>query len=91
MRPCPGAHNGIVENVYRPFNANRTHAYAVRGTEMLNVLNKHLHARDWFEKHHIDHHYGRLHQTGQYGVYVPRRWLVGQFRSRRPMSRSDRQ
>ena len=65
--------------VYRPFNVNRTHAYAVRGTEMLSVLYQHLHARDWFEKHHIDHHYGRLHQTGQYGVYVPRRWLVGQL------------
>lgn len=64
---------------YRPYNVNRTHAYAVRGTEMLTALYKHLHAQDWFERHHIDHHYGRLHQTGNYNVYVPPRWLVGQL------------
>ncbi len=69
----------ISDEVYRPYNINRTHAYAVRGAAMLRSLYEHLLSRDWFPKHHLDHHYGRLHQTGRYGVYVPRQWLVGQL------------
>ncbi|MFL5327819.1 MAG: FkbM family methyltransferase [Gemmataceae bacterium] len=65
--------------VYRPYNVNRLHAYAIRGTAMLRTLYEHLTSQDWFSWHHIDHHFGRLHQTGKYGVYVPKRWLVGQL------------
>jgi hypothetical protein len=77
--------------VYRPYNVNRTHAYAVRGTEMLRVLYDHLLSRDWFERHHIDHHYGRLHQTGRHNVYVPRRWLVGQLGGESDVSAQETQ
>jgi hypothetical protein len=63
--------------VYRPFNVNRTHAYAVRG-EMLEVLYRWLNEPRWYGGHIVDHHIGRLHETGDYQVYVPRRWLVGQ-------------
>ncbi|MFL5330009.1 MAG: glycosyltransferase family 25 protein [Gemmataceae bacterium] len=69
----------INEWVYKPYNVNRTHAYAVRGKEMLSVLYKHLLSNNWYPRHHIDHHYGRLHQAGQYQVYVPRHWIVGQL------------
>jgi GR25 family glycosyltransferase involved in LPS biosynthesis len=63
--------------VYRPMNVNRTHAFALRGRDTLRAVYRHLNAtRNWKERHHIDHHLGRIHQ--EYKTYCPARWLVGQ-------------
>ena len=60
-----------------PYNVNRTHCFSVhrRGYERLY---RHLFAIP-FEKHdHIDHHLGRLHESGSCKVYCPSKWIVGQ-------------
>jgi hypothetical protein len=70
-------------HVVRPFNVNRTHAYGVNG-RFLRTLYRYLtdyvshaeHPRD-----HIDHRLGSLHETGEYNVYAPTRWLCGQMES----------
>lgn len=62
---------------YRPYNVNRAHAYAVRG-EMLRTVYHWLCDPGWYSGHMIDHHLGRLHESGNHNVYVPARWLVGQ-------------
>lgn len=66
--------------VYRPYNVNRTHCYAVRGREAIETLVEHLRAESTFAKdHHIDHHLGELQKQNFEGLYVPRTWLVGQL------------
>lgn len=67
----------VADNVYFPRNVNRTHCFAVhrRGYERLY---KHLNAVPFQQGEHIDHHLGRLHDTGTLKVYVPGKWLVGQ-------------
>ena len=67
----------IAENVYFPRNVNRTHCFAVhrRGYERLY---RHLNAVPFHQADHIDHHLGRLHDTGTLKLYVPGKWLVGQ-------------
>lgn len=67
----------ISENVYQPWNINRTHAYALQG-RMLDVTYRHLLKKDWHPKHHIDHHYGRLHQRREHRIYCPGQWIIGQ-------------
>lgn len=70
----------INEWVYQPFNVNRTHCYAVQGRETIRSLYQHLNeVRDWKEGHHIDHHYGEWHKRNASGMFVPRKWLVGQI------------
>ena len=63
-------------HVYVPYNVNRTHCFAVhhRGYEKVY---KHLFS-NMQPGEHIDHHLGRLHQSGQLKLYCPRKWLVGQ-------------
>lgn len=68
----------INDNVYRPYNVNRTHAFAVRGVDMMRRLYQHLNAREWHSAHHIDHRLGRLHQQRRDPIYTPREWLCGQ-------------
>lgn len=71
----------INEHVYKPFNVNRTHGYAVH-KRFYKTIYKHLHATDvWRKGHHIDHHFGRLHQSGKYNVFMPKHWLCGQRES----------
>ncbi|WP_397568537.1 glycosyltransferase family 25 protein [Schlesneria sp. T3-172] len=67
----------VTESVFVPFNVNRTHAFAVhrRGYELLY---RHLHQIPFAPHEHIDHHLGRLHESGRLKVYCPSRWLVGQ-------------
>lgn len=62
---------------YVPYNVNRTHAFAVhsRGYEKLY---QHLSAVPFHEREHIDHHLGRIHESGQLKVFCPGKWLVGQ-------------
>ena len=66
----------ITEHVYIPYNVNRTHCFAVhrRGYEKVY---KHLNSV-FVEREHIDHHLGRLHETGLLKIYCPGKWLVGQ-------------
>lgn len=66
----------VNEWCYRPFNVNRTHAYALRGETMRRVY-QHLCAKDWARAHHVDHHLGKYHGKNV-GVYCPREWLLGQ-------------
>jgi len=68
----------VNEHVYLAYNINRTHAYGIVGRDAMEIVYRHLHRHDWKEKHHIDHHYGRLHESGAVSVYCPPRWLVGQ-------------
>lgn len=65
-------------SVVRGRNINRTHAYIVRGGEPMRDLYRHLHPGDhWRGRHHVDHHYGRLHRQ-RFPAYAPREWLCGQ-------------
>lgn len=72
----------INELVYRPYNVNRTHAFAVRGERMMRSLYQHLNAMTWRTAHHIDHRLGALHQKRQDPIYTPREWLCGQAEGR---------
>jgi hypothetical protein len=67
----------VSENVYVPYNVNRTHCFAVhrRGYEKLY---KHWNTVPFVSGEHIDHHTGRLHESGQIKVYCPGQWMVGQ-------------
>jgi len=62
---------------YVPYNVNRTHAFAVhsRGYEKLY---QHLSAVPFHDREHIDHHLGRIHESGQLKIFCPGKWLVGQ-------------
>jgi len=72
QKPVP-----VSEGVVRGINVNRTHAYAVR-RERMGELYQHLHAGEhWRGRHHVDHHYGRIHGR-QWPAYAPREWLCGQ-------------
>ena len=65
------------EYCYVPYNVNRTHAFAVhqRGYDKLY---RHLSATPFVNCEHIDHHLGRLHESGTMKIYCPSKWLVGQ-------------
>jgi len=67
----------ITNNLYQPWNVNRTHAFAIQG-EGRQIVYKHLMRRNWSRGHHIDHHLGRLHQQRAHRIYCPADWLVGQ-------------
>lgn len=66
----------VSDNVYVPHNVNRTHCFAVhqRGYE---EIYKHLN-EPFRDCEHIDHHMGRLHETGAIKIYCPGKWIVGQ-------------
>lgn len=68
----------INDVVYRPFNVNRTHAYALRGRATMEAVRDHLLRTDWQTGHHIDHHYGQLCESRTIPIYCPREWLCGQ-------------
>ena len=63
--------------VFRPYNVNRTHAFALSRDGMKAVY-KHLCRQDWNAAQHIDHHLGRLHMSGSLPIYCPNEWLIGQ-------------
>ncbi|MBQ6615017.1 MAG: glycosyltransferase family 25 protein [Thermoguttaceae bacterium] len=68
----------INDHVYRPYNVNRTHAYGIIGADALRRIYRHICKTDWNSPHHIDHHYGTLHQMGEVITYCPAQWLVDQ-------------
>jgi len=63
--------------VFRPYNVNRTHAFAL-SREGMKAVYKHLCRQDWNIAQHIDHHLGRLHMSASLPVYCPKEWLIGQ-------------
>lgn len=67
----------INDLIYRPFNVNRTHCFAVSRDGMLPmyrwICNLPYHGTE-----HIDHHLGRLHESGTFATYCPGQWMVGQ-------------
>ena len=67
----------VAENLFIPYNVNRTHGFAVhrRGYE---TLYQHLNAVPFQSGEHIDHHLGRLHESRRLKLYCPGKWLVGQ-------------
>lgn len=68
----------INEQVYRPFNVNRTHAFALRGNGLRKIYSHLNWVKDWKRGHHIDHHLGRLVQRRKMPIYCPEQWLIGQ-------------
>ena len=74
--------------VFRPYNVNRTHAFALRGHTMRAVY-KHLCRLDWQRGHHIDHHLGRFHQRQDHPIFCPKEWLVGQAEGKSNISNRD--
>lgn len=63
--------------VYRPYNVNRTHAFAVSRSGML-PLYRWISNLPFHSNEHIDHHLGRLHESGKFNVVCPAQWIVGQ-------------
>jgi len=69
----------VNDEVYQPFNVNRTHAFAVNVERFGVTLYQHLHDwKAWKPGHHIDHHLGVMTETRRHNIYCPREWLVGQ-------------
>lgn len=69
----------VNEFVYRPFNVNRCHAYAIKGRDAIERVYHHLLSHDrWDSRHHIDHRLGELQKDHYPGIYVPHQWLVQQ-------------
>lgn len=70
----------VAEGLVRGVNVNRTHAYALLGRRALAAVRAHLEAdpKLWTARHHVDHHYGLLHQARALNVYAASPWLCGQ-------------
>lgn len=68
----------INENVYRPYNVNRTHGYMLSRAGMLPVY-RWISDLPYQPREHIDHHLGRWHEDMRNRVYVPPHWLIGQM------------
>jgi hypothetical protein len=69
-------------------NINRTHAYAINHKNTIEDIISWLeNLQDWKRSHHIDHHYGRLHESERVLPYCPLQWLVGQRESFSNISR----
>lgn len=78
--------------VMRPYNVNRTHAFALSKNTIPSFLQHVLHAPDYFDVRidpesgtvftpndfHIDHQLGRAHERQDWNVYAPSWWIAGQ-------------
>lgn len=78
----------VSRNLYRPFNVNRTHCFAV-GRQGMVPIYQHLCSLPFAGHDHIDHHLGRWHEYAGNQVYCPPAWLVGQHGSRSNVSGKD--
>lgn len=67
----------INDYVYRPYNVNRTHCFAVSCTGM-KPMYKHISNLPFHHVEHIDHHLGRWHEDPTTKVFCPNQWVVGQ-------------
>ena len=71
--------------VYRPFNVNRTHAFALRG----QTMRRRLSLSAWGRVAACPPHrspVGAFHETGRHAIYCPAEWLVGQAAGRSDVS-----
>lgn len=68
----------IEEHWVRCININRTHAFAVRGSGLKKLYKWLNNTKDWHNRHHVDHHLGRIHASKGVNVYAPVEWLCGQ-------------
>jgi hypothetical protein len=60
-------------------NVNRTHAYAIHGS-MMEVAERVLSRPPSQEENpHIDHRLGKFHESNNWKVYAPWRFIVGQI------------
>jgi hypothetical protein len=77
--------------VVRPYNVNRTHAFALNANAIPRFLQHIMHAPDYFDIRvdngdtkfdqncfHIDHQLGRAHERRDWNTYAPVWWLAGQ-------------
>lgn len=78
--------------VMRPFNVNRTHAFALHSRIFQRFMCHILHAPDYMDyevaddgmpklcgnEFHIDHQLGRAHERRDWDVYSPKWWIAGQ-------------
>jgi len=79
---------GVNDYVLRCQDVNRTHAYAMR-RRMLEAAysmlccfpDKGFEMRTRLD-YHVDNKFGELHRGGEFNVYAPRDWLVGQAAGR---------
>ena len=72
----------IQDRLIRCRNVNRTHAYAIRlpfTHAAREVVLSPFTARD-VNLHHIDYRLGDMHASGQYNIYAPWRFCIGQSR-----------
>jgi len=70
----------VAKHVVRVHNGNRTHAHAFRGRY---IREAYRHLCNYVEhsqtpRQHVDHRLGTLHLRGEYNIYAPNPWLVGQ-------------
>lgn len=85
--------DAVGPGVVRPYNVNRTHAYAVSKKWMAKVCQHILHFPDYLKpqwdggnlqtklvsnKMHVDHQLGRAHERKDWPTYAPEWWLAGQ-------------
>lgn len=68
------------EHLFRPFNVNRTHAFAVGRRGMLPIY-QHVSRLPFVRNDHIDHHLGRWHEDAANQVFCTSQWMVGQHGS----------
>lgn len=69
------------DTVLRCRNVNRTHAYALRRSMMVDVyrvLSALPEDPQDVQDLHLDFRFGRLHANGTWNVYAPHQWIVGQ-------------
>jgi len=70
-------------------SVNRTHAYAVNGYSAPHI-HKHItyfpDYRSSDKNHHVDHQLELAHRRGDWKVYAPKRWIVGQGENRSDIS-----
>ena len=78
--------------VVRPYNVNRTHAFALAKNTIPRYLQHIMNAPDYFEllkgddgatslthnHFHIDHQLGRAHERQEWNTYAPIWWIAGQ-------------
>lgn len=80
----------VSKSLVRPYNVNRTHAWALIGQQTMRDVYQHLcSTKEWRSGHHIDHHMGLLHMSRKVPVYAPVEWIVGQRADKSDVSGRD--
>lgn len=89
--------------VVRPYNVNRTHAFALSRETVPRFQQHIMNASDYFELRageegtaaidhncfHIDHQLGRAHERREWNTYAPIWWLAGQHEGSSNVSGRD--